>query len=227
VGPLADPFLCAFDNIVGIMGGGRTGRVFVCGQREEEKGGRPGGGVGRRQSRRGSGQQPVVADEQEGELRRGPRGGPAAEREQIADPVAELEAGQGGRPPHGTSYRRQYVSPAVAVGGVPLGVTAGGAIARVRVAARGGGLLAVGLGGVVLAGVPDEDGLLLDGVAPGAVGGAHIDAVLVVEAAAGGIALDDDVAHGDGGGRSHRRRMAGQRERGLEEGGFEEPAGRD
>lgn len=49
---------------------------------------------------------------------------------------------------------------------------------------------------VVLAGVANEDGSLLDGVALGAVGRAHVDAVLVVEAPADGVALNDEVAHG-------------------------------
>lgn len=61
-------------------------------------------------------------------------------------------------------------------------------------------MLLAGLRGVVVAGVSDEDGLLLDVVAPGAVGGAHIDAVLVIEAPADRVAFDDEVAHDGGGG---------------------------
>jgi hypothetical protein len=51
--------------------------------------------------------------------------------------------------------------------------------------------------GVVLACVSDQDGPLLDGVALGAVGGAHVDAVLVVEAPADGVAFNHEVAHGE------------------------------
>jgi hypothetical protein len=50
---------------------------------------------------------------------------------------------------------------------------------------------------VVLAGVPNEDGPLLHGVAMSAVGRAHVDAMLVVEAPAEGVALDDEVAHSE------------------------------
>lgn len=53
-------------------------------------------------------------------------------------------------------------------------------------------------GGVVLAGVADEDRLLLDGVAALAAGGAGVDGVAVVEAAADGVALDDLEAHARG-----------------------------
>lgn len=52
---------------------------------------------------------------------------------------------------------------------------------------------------MVLAGVPDQDGALLDGMTLGAVGGAHVDAVLVVEAPADGVAFNHEVAHGERG----------------------------
>lgn len=53
----------------------------------------------------------------------------------------------------------------------------------------GGGLV----GGVGSAGVADPDGALLDAVV--AIRGAAVDGVLVVEAAAGGVQLNDLVAH--------------------------------
>lgn len=95
-----------------------------------------------------------------------------------------------------------------------------GAVARVRVAARGGLLLVV-VRRVVLAGVAHEHGALLHGVALGAVGGAHVDAVLVVEAPADGVALDDEVAHGEGrtAATPLRRGAAGGRVPGTSSGG--------
>lgn len=45
------------------------------------------------------------------------------------------------------------------------------------------------------AGIADQDGLLLHGMAALAVGGARIDRVLEVNAFADGVALDDLVAH--------------------------------
>lgn len=57
----------------------------------------------------------------------------------------------------------------------------------------GGRGLAGGVGG---ARVADEDGALLDAVAATAVGGTAVDGVLVVEAVAGRVQLDELVAHG-------------------------------
>jgi hypothetical protein len=51
---------------------------------------------------------------------------------------------------------------------------------------------------VSLAGVADEDGLLLYWVALRTICGAHIDAVLVVEASADRVSFDDEVAHLEG-----------------------------
>lgn len=51
---------------------------------------------------------------------------------------------------------------------------------------------------MVPAQVADEDGLLLYGVALLVGGGTHVDAVLVVDAAADRVALDETVTHDDG-----------------------------
>ena len=50
---------------------------------------------------------------------------------------------------------------------------------------------------MLLAGVPDEDRPLLYRVALRTICGAHIDAVLVVEAPADRVPFDDEVAHLD------------------------------
>lgn len=78
-----------------------------------------------------------------------------------------------------------------------VGVAAG--VARVWEAGRGAArrLMRV-LVGVVPAQVADENGLLLYAVALLVGGGAHVDAVLVVDTAADGVALDETVTHGDG-----------------------------
>lgn len=49
--------------------------------------------------------------------------------------------------------------------------------------------------GVLVAGISDQDGLLLHGVSSLRAGGARIDGVFVVEAAADGVPLDDLYAH--------------------------------
>lgn len=46
--------------------------------------------------------------------------------------------------------------------------------------------------------VADENGLLLYGVALLVGGGAHVDVVLVVDAAADRVAFDETVTHDDG-----------------------------
>jgi hypothetical protein len=53
---------------------------------------------------------------------------------------------------------------------------------------------------VFLAGVADKDGLLLYWMALGAICGAHIDAVLVVETPADRVSFDDEVTHSEGAG---------------------------
>lgn len=98
-------------------------------------------------------------------------------------------------PGSGAGYGRHDPSSAVltrrAVVGVAAGITrVGEATGRtprlVRMAVR-----------VHIAEVADENGLLLHGVALLVGGGAHVDVVLVVDAAADRVALDETVAHGD------------------------------
>ena len=79
------------------------------------------------------------------------------------------------------------------------GIPATTGIAGVRVGLavrRGAGVGAVF--GMCLAGVADEDGLLLDGMASLGAGGAGVDGMAVVEAATDGVALDHLDAHGGG-----------------------------
>lgn len=125
-----------------------------------------------------------------GKLRGEPRGVRRVEKD---DPVVEPKRAQAPlaappltAPAHG---RGQHVSP------VALGVGAVAAVAGVGVGVVvGSGGLARGVHG---AGVADEDGALLHVVAATAVRGAAVDGVLVVEALAGRVQLDELVAHGE------------------------------
>jgi hypothetical protein len=53
---------------------------------------------------------------------------------------------------------------------------------------------------VFLAGVADQNGSLLYGVALRSIRGTHVDTVLVVEAPADRVSFDDEVAHREGAG---------------------------
>ena len=70
-------------------------------------------------------------------------------------------------------------------------------ISRVRISIPRIGSLCL-VRGVFLAGVAHEDGPLLYRMALRAICGAHVDAVLVVEAPADRVPFDDEVAHLEG-----------------------------
>lgn len=121
----------------------------------------------------------------------------ATEGEEVHGPGAELEQREGGGAPGGRAgYGRQNPSSAVVTRRAVVRVAAG--VARVGEAGRGATRLHCVVVGVVPAQVADEDGLLLYGVALLVGGGTHVDAVLVVDAAADRVAFDETVAHGDG-----------------------------
>lgn len=144
---------------------------------------------------------------------------PAAERKQMVDPVLGREQCEMARLPWGSGHRGQGGSYAVAAGDVAERVAAGVAgvgvlvevvevkasvarvkagVARVRVlVAAVAGLVVVSVR-VFAAEVADENCLLLHGVALLVGGGAGVYAVLVVEAFADRVSLNDSVAH-DGG----------------------------
>ncbi|OBT53070.1 hypothetical protein VE04_07982 [Pseudogymnoascus sp. 24MN13] len=117
--------------------------------------------------------------------------------EEVDGPGFELEQREGGGAPGGRAgYGRQDPSSAVVTRRAVVGVAAG--VARVWEAGGGAARLVRVLVGVVPAQVADENGLLFYAVALLVGGGAHVDAVLVVDTAADGVALDETVTHGDG-----------------------------
>jgi phage shock protein PspC (stress-responsive transcriptional regulator) len=119
------------------------------------------------------------------------------EGEEVDGPGFELEQREGGGAPGGRAgYGRQDPSSAVVTRRAVVGVAAG--VARVWEAGRRAARLMCVVVGVMPAQVADENGLLLYAVALLVGGGAHIDAVLVVDTAADGEALDETVTHDDG-----------------------------
>ena len=121
----------------------------------------------------------------------------ATEGEDVRNPGGELEQREGGTAPGGRAgYGRQDPSSAVVTRRAVVGVAAG--VARVGEASWGAPRLVRVAIRVNSAQVADEDGLLLYGMALLVGGGAHVDVVLVVDAAADREALNKTVAHGDG-----------------------------
>ncbi|OBT80739.1 hypothetical protein VF21_00344 [Pseudogymnoascus sp. 05NY08] len=131
----------------------------------------------------------VVRGKQARQARGRHAGVSTTEGKEVDGPGFELEQREGGGAPGGRAgYGRQDPSSAVVTRRAVVGVAAG--VARVWEAGRGAARLMRVLVGVVPAQVADENGLLLYAVALLVGGGAHVDAVLVVDTAADGEALD-------------------------------------
>ncbi|OBT45731.1 hypothetical protein VE00_03931 [Pseudogymnoascus sp. WSF 3629] len=139
----------------------------------------------------------VVRGKQARQARGRHAGVSTTEGEEVDGPGFELEQREGGGAPGGRAgYGRQDPSSAVVTRRAVVGVAAG--VARVWEAGRRAARLMCVVVGVMPAQVADENGLLLYAVALLVGGGAHIDAVLVVDTAADGEALDETVTHDDG-----------------------------